>query len=72
MREKFHLQMRTLLNRNFILKKQTMRKLVLAVLLAASFTGLYAQKLDDVKEKVDKQKCDDGPKGSEQCRCLVL
>jgi hypothetical protein len=51
--------MRTLLNRNFILKKQTMRKLVLAVLLAASFTGLYAQKLDDVKEKVDKQKWDE-------------
>lgn len=36
-----------------------MRKLVLAVLLAASFTGLYAQKLDDVKEKVDKQKWDE-------------
>jgi hypothetical protein len=36
-----------------------MRKLVLALLLAASFTGLYAQKLDDVKEKVDKQKWDE-------------
>ena len=36
-----------------------MRKLVLAVLLAASFTGIYAQKLDDVKEKVDKQKWDE-------------
>jgi hypothetical protein len=36
-----------------------MRKLVLAVLLAASFTGLYAQKLDDVKEKIDKQKWDE-------------
>jgi hypothetical protein len=36
-----------------------MRKLVLAVLLAASFTGLYAQKLDDVKEKMDKQKWDE-------------
>jgi hypothetical protein len=36
-----------------------MRKLVLAVLLAASFTGLYAQKLDDVKEKVDKNKWDE-------------
>lgn len=36
-----------------------MRKLVLAVLLAASVTGLYAQKLDDVKEKVDKQKWDE-------------
>jgi hypothetical protein len=36
-----------------------MRKLVLAVLLAASITGLYAQKLDDVKEKVDKAKWDE-------------
>jgi hypothetical protein len=36
-----------------------MRKLVLALLLAASFTGLYAQKLDDVKEKVDKAKWDE-------------
>ena len=36
-----------------------MRKLVLALLLAASFTGLYAQKLDDVKEKMDKQKWDE-------------
>jgi len=36
-----------------------MRKLVLAVLLAASFTGLYAQKLDDVKEKMDKGKWDE-------------
>lgn len=36
-----------------------MRKLVLAVLLAASFTGLYAQKLDDVKEKIEKQKWDE-------------
>lgn len=33
-----------------------MRKLVLTVLLAASFTGVFAQKLDDVKEKLDKQK----------------
>jgi hypothetical protein len=36
-----------------------MRKLVLALLLAASFTGLYAQKLDDVKEKMDKKKWDE-------------
>lgn len=36
-----------------------MRKLVLAVLLAASFTGIYAQKLDDVKDKVGKQKWDE-------------
>jgi hypothetical protein len=36
-----------------------MRKLVLALLLAASFTGLYAQKLDDVKEKIEKQKWDE-------------
>lgn len=36
-----------------------MRKLVLAVLLAASFTGLYAQKLDDVKEKMEKGKWDE-------------
>jgi len=36
-----------------------MHKLVLALLLAVSFTGLYAQKLDDVKEKVDKQKWDE-------------
>ena len=36
-----------------------MRKIVLAVLLAASFTGLYAQKLDDVKEKVQKNKWDE-------------
>lgn len=36
-----------------------MRKLVLTVLLAASITGLYAQKLDDVKEKVDKKKWDE-------------
>lgn len=36
-----------------------MRKLVFALLLAASFTGLYAQKLDDVKEKIDKQKWDE-------------
>jgi tetratricopeptide (TPR) repeat protein len=36
-----------------------MRKLVLAVLLAASFTGIYAQKLDDVKEKIQKNKWDE-------------
>jgi hypothetical protein len=36
-----------------------MRKLVVTLLLAASFTGLYAQKLDDVKEKIDKQKWDE-------------
>lgn len=36
-----------------------MRKLVFALLLAASFTGLYAQKLDDVKEKTDKAKWDE-------------
>jgi hypothetical protein len=36
-----------------------MRKLVVALLLAASFTGLYAQKLVDVKEKIDKQKWDE-------------
>jgi hypothetical protein len=36
-----------------------MRKLVLTVLLAASITGLYAQKLDDVKEKMDKKKWDE-------------
>jgi tetratricopeptide (TPR) repeat protein len=47
------------LYRNFIIKKETMRKLVLALLLAASFTGLYAQKLDDVKEKIGKQKWDE-------------
>src|SRR3982750_1633442 len=40
-------------------KLKTMRKLVVTLLLAASFTGLYAQKLDDVKEKVDKQKWDE-------------
>jgi tetratricopeptide (TPR) repeat protein len=36
-----------------------MRKLVLALLLAASFTAVYAQKLDDVKEKIQKQKWDE-------------
>ena len=35
-----------------------MRKLLVTVLLAASFTG-FAQKLDDVKEKIDKQKWDE-------------
>lgn len=33
-----------------------MRKLVLSLLLAVSITGLYAQKLDDVKEKIQKGK----------------
>jgi tetratricopeptide (TPR) repeat protein len=36
-----------------------MRKLVLSVLLAASFMGLYAQKLDDVKDKIAKKKWDE-------------
>jgi tetratricopeptide (TPR) repeat protein len=36
-----------------------MRKILLAVLLAASFTGIYAQKLDDVKEKIQKNKFDE-------------
>src|SRR6476620_687891 len=31
-----------------------MRKLLLTVLLAVSFSGLFAQKLDDVQEKIDK------------------
>src|SRR5690349_13719465 len=33
-----------------------MRKLVLSLLLAVSITGLNAQKLDDVKEKIQKGK----------------
>ena len=33
-----------------------MRKLVLTVLLAVGVSGLYAQKLDDVKEKIQKGK----------------
>src|SRR5690349_6781753 len=37
-------------------KTTTMRKLVLTLLLAASFTGLYAQKMDDIKEKIQKGK----------------
>lgn len=36
-----------------------MRKLLLALLLAASATGIYAQKLDDVKEKISKGKYDE-------------
>src|SRR5438046_3003774 len=36
-----------------------MRKLILGALLALSFSGLYAQKLDDVKEKLQKQKFDE-------------
>lgn len=36
-----------------------MRKLLLALLLAASATGIYAQKLDDVKEKIQKNKWDE-------------
>src|SRR4051812_47970124 len=36
-----------------------MRKLVFTVLLAASFTGLFAQKLDDVQEKISKGKYDE-------------
>src|SRR4051812_19691234 len=36
-----------------------MRKLVFTVLLAASSTGLFAQKLDDVQEKISKGKYDE-------------
>ena len=36
-----------------------MRKLVLTLLLAASFTGVFAQKLDDIKEKIQKGKFDE-------------
>jgi len=36
-----------------------MRKLVLALLLATSVSGVFAQKLDDVKEKVQKGKWDE-------------
>ena len=36
-----------------------MRKLLLIVLLACPFTGIYAQKLDDVKEKISKGKWDE-------------
>ena len=36
-----------------------MRKLVLSLLLAASFTGVFAQKLDDIKEKIQKGKYDE-------------
>lgn len=36
-----------------------MRKLVLALLLATSFSGVFAQKIDDVKEKISKGKWDE-------------
>src|SRR6478672_11588121 len=36
-----------------------MRKLLFTVLLAGSFTGLFAQKLDDVQEKISKGKYDE-------------
>jgi hypothetical protein len=36
-----------------------MRKLILGALLSLLFSGLYAQKLDDVKEKLQKQKFDE-------------
>src|SRR5207302_5122858 len=36
-----------------------MRKLLLSVVLAASFTGVFAQKLDDVQEKMSKGKYND-------------
>ena len=36
-----------------------MRKLLLTVLLAGSFSGLFAQKLDDVQEKISKGKYDE-------------
>lgn len=36
-----------------------MRKLLLSLLLAAFFTGVFAQKVDDVKEKISKGKFDE-------------
>jgi tetratricopeptide (TPR) repeat protein len=36
-----------------------MRKLLLAIVFAASFAGVFAQKLDDVKEKIQKGKFDE-------------
>src|SRR5690349_12176432 len=36
-----------------------MRKLLVTVLLAVSFSGLFAQKLDDVQEKISKGKYDE-------------
>lgn len=36
-----------------------MRKLILALLLAVSFSGVFAQQFDDVKEKIGKQKWDE-------------
>lgn len=36
-----------------------MRKLLLSVILAASFTGVFAQKLEDVQEKISKGKYDE-------------
>ncbi len=33
-----------------------MRKLLLSLLLAASFSGVFAQKLDDIQEKIEKKK----------------
>jgi hypothetical protein len=36
-----------------------MRKLVLSALLLATFTGVFAQKLDDVREKIEKGKFDE-------------
>src|SRR5688572_2645500 len=40
-------------------KLNDMRKLLLTALLATSFTALFAQKLDDVAEKVNKKKWDE-------------
>ena len=33
-----------------------MRKLLLSLLLAVSFSGVFAQKLDDIQEKIEKKK----------------
>jgi hypothetical protein len=54
-----------------------MRKLILSAILVASSATMFAQNLDDVKEKIDKKKFDEAkekidkiltePKGQKKC-----
>src|SRR4051812_14913349 len=55
---KLHLEKRTTYNHKN-LNKHTMRRLFFTVLLIASGTALFAQNLDDVQDRISKNKYDE-------------